>query len=89
MSSLSGNHNDHPALAPSSEAIPASDMRLRELGYTPQFKRDMSFLGVIGISFWYELCLRTSLLNNAENITCSAIGILTGRGMHYAGKIQR
>lgn len=36
-----------------SEAISDSDIRLRELGYAPQFKRDMSFLGVIGISFWY------------------------------------
>ncbi|KAF8587676.1 amino acid transporter [Ramaria rubella] len=36
---------------PSPEAIPDSDARLRELGYAPQFKREMSFLGVIGISF--------------------------------------
>ncbi|KIJ54487.1 hypothetical protein M422DRAFT_73498 [Sphaerobolus stellatus SS14] len=28
-----------------------SDARLKELGYVPQFKRDMNFLAIIGISF--------------------------------------
>jgi hypothetical protein len=57
--SLSQNHNDRAT--PSSEAILDSDARLRELGYAPQFKRDMSFLSVIGISFWYEIRLFTKL----------------------------
>lgn len=56
MPPSSDNDNAYSA-APPSEAIADSDMRLRELGYAPQFKRDMTFLGVIGISFWYKFHL--------------------------------
>lgn len=28
-----------------------SDQRLRDLGYKPQFRRDMSLFGVLGVSF--------------------------------------
>ena len=31
--------------------LSASDKRLAELGYKPEFKRDMSLLGVLGMSF--------------------------------------
>lgn len=37
------------------KSLPDSDARLRELGYNPQFKREMSFTAVIGISFWFVL----------------------------------
>ena len=32
-------------------AVSATDRRLEELGYQPQFKRDMSLFGVLGMSF--------------------------------------
>ena len=31
--------------------VSATDRRLEELGYRPQFKRDMSLFGVLGMSF--------------------------------------
>lgn len=31
--------------------VDLSDQRLRDLGYKPQFRRDMSLFGVLGVSF--------------------------------------
>lgn len=36
---------------PSREPFPDSDKRLLELGYKPEFRREMSLFGVLGISF--------------------------------------
>lgn len=33
------------------EDLPESDQRLLELGYRPEFRREMSLFGVLGISF--------------------------------------
>lgn len=62
-----------------------SDLRLRELGYAPQFKRNMSFGGVIGLSFWWVFQLRYYVycitMQHLYYLYCinSAIGILTGK----------
>ncbi|KAJ7268040.1 amino acid/polyamine transporter I [Mycena rebaudengoi] len=40
-----------PAMAPEADSAAKSDQRLLEIGYKPEFRREMSLFGVLGISF--------------------------------------
>jgi hypothetical protein len=38
-------------MAPEADSAAKSDQRLLEIGYKPEFRREMSLFGVLGISF--------------------------------------
>jgi len=45
------DESGHSRMEPTAEKEDTSDGRLLELGYTPEFRREMSLFGVLGMSF--------------------------------------